>query len=181
MPTLYVLSGPEIGRQIEVDDGAVLGRADDCDAVLRHLSVSRRHARVELKRAGWRVVDLGSRNGLFLNGERVKKLFVEDGTEFRLGDLELRLRFAPGEPTDATETAEPAADLPSGLEETLVREAPELAPAPDVIEDDFEFADETPVAAPALRAAASEELALEEPDEITLEEPDEIELEDAPR
>lgn len=181
MPTLYVLSGPEVGRQVEVGDGAVLGRADDCDAVLRHLSVSRRHARLERKRAGWRVVDLGSRNGLFLNGERVKKLFVEDGTEFRLGDLELRLRFAPGEPTDGAEAAEPSADLPSGLEDTLVRPAPAAAARDDEpIEDDFEFADETPVAAPAPRASVGDEIELEDPGEISLEEPDEIELESDP-
>lgn len=189
MPTLYVLSGPEVGRQVEVGDGAVLGRADDCDAVLRHLSVSRRHARLERKRAGWRVVDLGSRNGLFLNGERVKKLFVEDGTEFRLGDLELRLRFAPGEPTDAAlpAAAEASHALPSGLEDTLVRPAPAAAARDDEpIEDDFEFADETPVAAPAPRAASTEpedpdEISLEAPDEIELEEPDEIELDPTPR
>jgi len=201
MPTLYVLSGPEIGRQFDVSDGAVVGRADDCDAVLRHLSISRRHARLEHKRAGWRIVDLGSRNGVFLDGARTKKLFVEDGTEFRLGDIEVRLRFAPGEAeaeadADAASgpSTDPSAELASGMDETLVRPRPPLdepspaaspdptpASEPDApIEDDFEFADETPVAAPAPRATVTAEPELEDPDEITLEEPDEIELESDP-
>lgn len=184
MPTLYVLSGPEIGRQVDVGDGAVLGRADDCDAVMRDLSVSRRHARIERKRAGWRVVDLGSRNGLFKDGERVKKLFVEDGTEFRLGDLELRLRFHADESVEAVRVAPSAnTELPSGLAETLIRPSLgsqfEADDESDAIEEDFEFADDTPVAAPAPRVAQAG-VELEDPDEITLEDPDEIELEPDP-
>lgn len=191
MPTLYVLSGPEVGRRFVLADGAVIGRADGCDAVLRHLSISRRHARLEKKRAGWRVVDLASRNGLFEGEERVKHLFLDDGAEFRLGELDLRVRFEDEPAEGATATA--ADDAALGLAETVQQPRPAgiaAAGAPSEEDDDLEFADDTPVAAPAPRGGTAPQqgsedadddgIALEEPDEISLEGPDEIDLGAAP-
>lgn len=192
MPTLYVLSGPEVGRRFVLADGAVIGRADGCDAVLRHLSISRRHARLERKRAGWRIVDLASRNGLFEGEERVKHLFLDDGAEFRLGELDLRVRFED-EPADGA-TAGAADDAALGLAETVQQPRPDgiaaSGAASEEDDDDLAFADDTPVAAPAPRGGTatpqgSEDaddggIALEEPDEISLEGPDEIDLGAAP-
>ena len=180
MPILYVLSGPEVGRQINVADGAILGRADDCDATLHHKSVSRRHARLERKRGDWRIVDLASRNGLHRGDKQAKHLYLEDGAEFRLGDLELRIRFDAAE-----ESAASSAETPAPARAIETPPAPDasapVAAAADDLEDDFEFEDDTPVAAPEVIAAAApgDEIQLEDPDEISLEEPDEIALEPA--
>jgi len=51
--------------------GAVLGRSRDCDVVLDDANVSRRHAEVRPSGGSWMVNDLGSTNGIKVNGRRV--------------------------------------------------------------------------------------------------------------
>jgi Protein of unknown function (DUF3662)/FHA domain len=72
----YVLEGPK----------ATIGRSKDTDCVLRDPNVSRRHA--ELRRAGsgdWQIVDLGSTNGVKVNGRRVSSSRLRPGDEVTLG------------------------------------------------------------------------------------------------
>ncbi len=110
MPTVYVLDGPDLGKQVRVESGAVLGRNPDCAVQVRHRSVSRRHARIEEQGGRWHVVDLGSRNGVFVADERVERHLLSDGIELRLGEVALRIRL---------EDAEVADELPHA-EQTLV-------------------------------------------------------------
>jgi FHA domain-containing protein len=51
--------------------GAVLGRSRDCDVVVRDENVSRRHAEVRPSGGAWIVRDLGSTNGVKVNGRRI--------------------------------------------------------------------------------------------------------------
>jgi hypothetical protein len=51
--------------------GAVLGRSRECDVVIEDANVSRRHAEVRPSGANWIVRDLGSTNGIKVNGRRV--------------------------------------------------------------------------------------------------------------
>jgi predicted component of type VI protein secretion system len=71
----------ESGEETKLTPGLVVGRMADCALRLNDGSVSRRHARLELRGESWWVVDQGSSNGTFRNGER--------GQEFELrgGDL----------------------------------------------------------------------------------------------
>lgn len=92
MAKIHVLNGADVGRSFDVAAGAILGREASCDIPLRDPSVSRKHARLELDGGRWRVVDTESRNGLYVRGERVRELALDDLTEFRLGDVELRFR-----------------------------------------------------------------------------------------
>jgi pSer/pThr/pTyr-binding forkhead associated (FHA) protein len=65
-----------------LDDGSfVCGRSSECDLILPHPTVSRRHAALHVAGSEVEVVDLGSRNGIWVNGSR-----VESGT-IRLGDV----------------------------------------------------------------------------------------------
>ena len=79
MPRLYVLSGDDLGRTFDVDGPTVIGRGERADVRVRDASVSREHARLEPSEGpggtaqGWRVVDLGSRNGVFVDGARVRE------------------------------------------------------------------------------------------------------------
>jgi hypothetical protein len=74
----------------------VLGRGADCDLVVPDLTVSRRHAEIRHgPGGGLEIRDLGSRNGTFVNGERVAAAPVAPGDTLALGSAELRLEAAP--------------------------------------------------------------------------------------
>src|SRR6188472_1493589 len=51
--------------------GAVLGRSRDCDIVLDDPNVSRHHAEIRPSGGSWTVCDLGSTNGVKVNGRRL--------------------------------------------------------------------------------------------------------------
>lgn len=51
--------------------GAVVGRSRECDVVLGDSNVSRRHARIALEAGEWTIEDLGSTNGVQVNGSRI--------------------------------------------------------------------------------------------------------------
>lgn len=139
MARLYVLSGPDLGKSFEVASGAVLGRAIECAIVLRDASVSRQHARIECADGQWSVLDLGSRNGLWLRGEKQPRLDLADGLEFKLGEVELRFRVPSATPTAPgtaaaspapVAAAAPAASEPDEIELEGDWSAPDPKPAP---------------------------------------------------
>jgi hypothetical protein len=70
-------------------DGVVLGRSRDCDITLEDPNVSRRHAEVRLEDGTWWIVDLGSTNGIEVNGERVKRAQLDNKDRIVLGRTEL--------------------------------------------------------------------------------------------
>lgn len=60
------------GRTLIVGEaGAVIGRSRDCDVVVDDVNVSRRHAEVRPSGGSWIVIDLGSTNGVKVNGRRI--------------------------------------------------------------------------------------------------------------
>lgn len=71
-----------------------IGRSEECDIALADdESVSRVHARLEKDGDEWLLVDLGSTNGTFVNGKRVKEVQLQAGDSVEIGDT--RLRFLP--------------------------------------------------------------------------------------
>jgi len=70
-------------------DGAdlTLGRSPDNDCVLAHDSVSRRHARLFNDGGCWIVEDLGSKNGVRVNGSRVERAELADDQWLAIGDV----------------------------------------------------------------------------------------------
>jgi len=73
-----------------LDDGAdlTLGRAPENDCVLAHDSVSRRHARIENTGDGrWRIEDLGSKNGIRVDGNRVEDAELAPSQWLAIGDV----------------------------------------------------------------------------------------------
>jgi hypothetical protein len=60
-------------RHVIPPGGALVGRSRDCDVVLADANVSRRHAEVRPAAAGtWTIADLGSTNGVVVNGRRIQ-------------------------------------------------------------------------------------------------------------
>jgi pSer/pThr/pTyr-binding forkhead associated (FHA) protein len=68
-----------------------IGRATANDIVLSDVSVSRNHATVERSSQGCEIADLGSANGIKVNGIRVPRAILRSGDEFSIG--ESRFRF----------------------------------------------------------------------------------------
>jgi hypothetical protein len=83
------------GRRMVVGaTGAVIGRSRDCDVVLGDGNVSRRHAEVRPTDSGWAVNDLGSTNGVLLNGRRVDgSAPLRAGDRIEVGTTELRFEL----------------------------------------------------------------------------------------
>jgi ABC transport system ATP-binding/permease protein len=75
---------------IALRDGLILGRGADASAILPDASVSRRHAVLRRTESGWRVEDLGSRSGSFLNGRLFKAEELVFGDLLRIGPFSLR-------------------------------------------------------------------------------------------
>lgn len=71
-PVLVSVGGPLKGARYPVDgDGLSLGRDAECEVVIADPNVSRIHARLVLHNAAIWVQDQGSRNGVFVNDDRV--------------------------------------------------------------------------------------------------------------
>ena len=68
----------------------VIGRSRDCDIQLSDANVSRRHAELRQEGASYWIVDLGSTNGMEVNGKRVKRAKLSDGDTITLGSTEVR-------------------------------------------------------------------------------------------
>jgi hypothetical protein len=66
----------------------VIGRSQDCDVRLADPNVSRRHAEVRQEETSYWIVDLGSTNGMEVNGRRLRQSKLEDGDRIVLGSTE---------------------------------------------------------------------------------------------
>ncbi len=70
--------------------GGTIGRSRDCDIVLDDAGVSRRHAEIMPGPDGWTVADLGSTNGLLVNGHDVRGAhLLSSGDRVELGSTEI--------------------------------------------------------------------------------------------
>lgn len=78
-------------RHVIPPSGALVGRSRDCDVVLGDANVSRRHAEVLPGAAGtWTIADLGSTNGVLVNGRRVNGSHpLQPGDRIALGTAEI--------------------------------------------------------------------------------------------
>jgi hypothetical protein len=66
--------------------GATLGRSRECDVVLSDPNVSRKHAEIRPRGGSWIVTDLGSTNGVSVNGRRINgPEVIKPGDEIELG------------------------------------------------------------------------------------------------
>lgn len=68
----------------------VIGRAANCDLQIDDASVSSEHARLSRDAGGWRVVNLLSTNGTFVNEQKVSSASLRHGDRIRFGRVEFR-------------------------------------------------------------------------------------------
>jgi FhaA, N-terminal domain/FHA domain len=78
------------GRRLIVPpDGGTLGRSRECDIVLDDAGVSRKHAELRRGTQGWTLADLGSTNGVRVNGRELREPCVlRPGDRIELGSTE---------------------------------------------------------------------------------------------
>jgi pSer/pThr/pTyr-binding forkhead associated (FHA) protein len=85
--TLVVLSGDAAGTEWLVEKSrSTLGRAAECDFVISDGAMSKEHAALEFVGGGFRLRDLGSMNGMRVNGSDVKAADLKSGDRFQLGE-----------------------------------------------------------------------------------------------
>lgn len=121
LPALIVVDGPAHlrGERIQIPDldEIVIGRSERADIRLADRAVSRRHAAMRRDADGrLLLVDLGSVNGLFLNGDQIETEALEDGDEIRLGTLAVVFSYWPANGTPASTPRLPAVVVESQAE-----------------------------------------------------------------
>jgi signal transduction histidine kinase/pSer/pThr/pTyr-binding forkhead associated (FHA) protein len=95
--SLFVIQGADQGQRFEFMSGPVaLGRDMSNPIRLHDTEVSRRHAELRLEREGYRIVDLGSQNGTFVNGQPVDQVPLQSGDRVQLGQTVMLFREGSG-------------------------------------------------------------------------------------
>jgi len=111
-----------------------IGRGETNDLVVPkdYNSISRKHLEFRREETGTVVIDPGSSNGVYVNGQKVEKALLKDNDEIRIGRAdhgqELRIRFLMGNEALATELTDTAAPPSTpGLLEDIPNESPHLS------------------------------------------------------
>jgi DNA-binding NtrC family response regulator len=90
-----VIEGPDAQREFELDPNTpsriLLGTSEVCELRLKDPTVSRRHAAFEAEGKGYRLTDLDSTNGTFVDGVRIVAVYVRGGEIVRCGSTAMRL------------------------------------------------------------------------------------------
>ncbi|WP_120339347.1 FtsK/SpoIIIE domain-containing protein [Cryobacterium soli] len=98
---LRVLTGPDAGTDFPLAPGSlVLGRDPGCDIVLHDSLVSKKHARLEIGETV-EVIDLGSANGVVVDGGIVGRLRIAKTERLLLGDSEVEISLVAGAAPEA--------------------------------------------------------------------------------
>lgn len=93
-PILVAMDGPKPNQYWTLSkDTIILGRDDECDIVLAERQVSRQHIRIHWEGNRYYVTDLESKNGTWVNGQRLEGTReLNDGDEIHVA-LAVRLQF----------------------------------------------------------------------------------------
>src|SRR5436305_12231009 len=100
----FIVKGPSgVEKSYPMRQLAVtIGRSDHCDIAVKDSSMSGRHAEIRKSDGEIKVRDLGSANGIYLNGERVEEAELFDGDVLRLGQTSVRVDVVGGRKRGAT-------------------------------------------------------------------------------
>ena len=104
---LKFISGKYQGGEfpLKSDKQVVIGRSSELDMVLVEDMVSRKHAKITTSGDQIIIQDLGSTNGTFVNGEKIKKVRLKEGDRILIGTSIIKIIFVDGENTShLTET-----------------------------------------------------------------------------
>src|SRR4051794_30300489 len=128
-----------VPRVMDLKHELSVGRTEGNDLILNHPSVSRKHARFELRGDNWWIVDLKSTNGVKLNGNLVTEAQVAAGDKLSVGSVLLDARAMPS----VDFNADSMFDNPSG---TVIRRISDFNS--EFVLDISEIMDKAPVTRP---------------------------------
>jgi pSer/pThr/pTyr-binding forkhead associated (FHA) protein len=87
---LYFTDSGEIKRQVQLEEGeAIIGRSPSCDIQIEVENVSRRHARIIFRNEEYQIEDMGSTNGVYVNGIKVEKCVLRDHDQINVGGVKI--------------------------------------------------------------------------------------------
>ncbi|MEU1973394.1 FHA domain-containing protein [Microbacterium sp. NPDC019599] len=101
---LLVRSGPTAGARYLLDtDVTTVGRHPEADIFFDDVTVSRRHAEITRDASTFQIVDQRSLNGTYVNGERVDRARLVNGSEVRIGKFRLNFFVSPSDLAQAAD------------------------------------------------------------------------------
>ncbi len=126
LPRLLDAKGKAVDLKKEV---TLVGREKGCDLVLGVESVSARHAELRVTPQGLLVRDLGSTNGTFVNGKKVKEALLKNGDEVAFDVVKFKVSLPGGAPGTRVRAAAPGGISPAAAAPAGARPAPPPPPA----------------------------------------------------
>jgi pSer/pThr/pTyr-binding forkhead associated (FHA) protein len=135
---LRFISGKYQGGEfpLAADKQILIGRSSDLDMVLVEDMVSRKHARISMQGDQIWIEDLGSTNGTFVNGEKIKRARLKEGDRVLIGTSILKLiaSDAPRDGLDAKRDLENVAQSRRTSQQRTMSGSIEEVPLPDLLQ-----------------------------------------------
>jgi predicted component of type VI protein secretion system len=158
---LIVVGGKATKDAISLELPTIIGRSEEADLTVAHRTISRRHAELFESDGKVMIRDLGSLNGVLIDGQRVKEAPLPNGTQFTIGPLTFRVEYEHSTAKKGpSPQAAPKPAAPVKPAAPAAAAAKPVAPAAAVTK---------PVVAPAAPPAAAATMATDMPDFEPLE------------
>src|SRR5688572_30806200 len=135
---LRFISGKYQGGEFPIvnDKPIIVGRSSDLDMVLVEDMVSRKHARITMQQDQIWIEDLGSTNGTFVNGEKIKRARLKEGDRVLIGTSILKVIAGDG-PRDGADPKQNLENVASQRRTSQARSMSgsiEEVPLPDLLQ-----------------------------------------------
>lgn len=136
---LRFISGKYQGGEFPIvnDKPIIVGRSSDLDMVLVEDMVSRKHARITMQQDQIWIEDLGSTNGTFVNGEKIKRARLKEGDRVLIGTSILKVIAGEGARADSTDAKRDLENVAAARRTTQARTMSgsiEEVPLPDLLQ-----------------------------------------------
>ncbi len=119
-PNIIIVNGPDRGTKLMLpnDRPLVIGRAKECEIVLNDKKCSRNQARINFEQNRITISNLSEKVPLVVDGKRVKKTLLNEGSIIQIGDTELRFGLESSPQVPAPFPSAQVHTPPSPLPET---------------------------------------------------------------
>jgi pSer/pThr/pTyr-binding forkhead associated (FHA) protein len=97
MAKLIITSGQEAGKELPLSDTQVIGRLPSNAIAIKDEGSSRQNTRLYRSHGRFSVIDLNSKNGTYVNNDKVERADLKDGDEIRVGSTSFRFVAEPGD------------------------------------------------------------------------------------